>query len=491
MFSLVNRRLDLKLILKNLGLILQGLGIITTFPIVLCYFYQSEISYIPYFVVPGLLTFLIGVGLSRIKVDINIQIRHAMVISSLAWLFAALVGSVPIFFLSDLSFFDSYFESISAWTGTGLTMFSGTLSVEGLPKILLFWRSLSQWAGGIGVILVAMVVLIRPGVSAARLYISEARAEKIKPTFFGTVRVIWKIYFLYTVIGITLFYLVGMPMFDAVNHCMTGLGTGGMSIKDSSLAFYDSFNVELVAVFLMTLGAINFTIHYKAFFKRKIGALFRDVQVQALFVIAGLFFILMLSDLSLLYYPFEAARKALFQIFSAITCCGFSTDNLVNWSEISRILLILLMITGGGAGSTAGALKLIRIVVILKTLTVQIKKALLPRNAVISVKIGGANFSDKDVLEALLFSLVYLSFLLVGSFVLMWLGYGAVNSFFEMASAQGNVGLSVGITNIGLNPVGKMTLILGMWMGRLEIIPTLVFIANFVTIPLRRNIVQE
>jgi trk system potassium uptake protein TrkH len=181
-------------------------------------------------------------------------------------------------------------------------------------------------------------------------------------------------------------------------------------------------------------------------------------------------------------------RKALFHIFSAITCCGFSTDNLAFWSENSRILLILLMITGGGAGSTAGALKLIRIVVVFKTLGVQIKKALLPRNAVISVKIGGTRFSDKDVLEALLFSLVYLVFLLVGGFILMWLGHGAVNSFFEMASAQGNVGLSVGITNVGLNPIGKIVLVLGMWMGRLEIIPTLVFIANFATIPLRKKI---
>ena len=398
------------------------------------------------------------------------------------------MGAIPIYFISDLSYIDSYFESISAWTGTGLTMFTGSLSVEGLPHIVLFWRSLSQWAGGIGVILVAMIVLIRPGVSAARLYISEARAEKIKPTFFGTVKVIWKIYFLYTIIGIALFYLVGMPIFDSINHCMTGLGTGGMSIKDSSLAFYDSFRIELVAVVLMTLGAINFTIHYKAFFKGKIMALFKDVQVQALFVISGIFLILMVADLSLLYYPVEAARKALFQIFSAITCCGFSTDNLANWSEISRILLILLMITGGGAGSTAGALKLIRIVVVFKTLGVQIKKALLPRNAVISVKIGGTRFSDRDVSEALLFSLVYLVFLLVGGFVLMWLGHGAVNSFFEMASAQGNVGLSVGITNVGLNPVGKVALVLGMWMGRLEIIPTLVFIANFATIPFRRKI---
>jgi trk system potassium uptake protein TrkH len=381
---------------------------------------------------------------------------------------------------------------MSAWTGTGLTMFTEGLSVEGLPHILLFWRSLQQWAGGIGVVLVAMIVLIRPGVSAARLYIAEARAEKIKPTFVGTVKVIWKIYVLYTLIGIVLFSLVGMPLFDAINHCLTGLGTGGMSIKDSSLAFYNSANIELVAIFLMILGAINFTIHYKAFFKGKIRSFMADVQVQALFIISGIFILILIADLSKTYYPLEATRKALFQVFSAITCCGFSTDTIANWSEISRLLIILLMICGGGAGSTAGAIKLVRIVVVFKMLTLQIKRALLPRAAVTTVKIGETAFGDKDVLEALLFSLVYLVFLLVGSFILMWIGYGSLNSFFEMASAQGNVGLSVGITSPSLNPVGKLVLTLGMWMGRLEIIPTLVFLANVAMVPIKRpNKVSE
>ena len=410
----------------------------------------------------------------------------------MAWLIAAFVGSIPLYFLSDLHFFDAYFEAMSAWTGTGLTMFTGQLSVEGLPHILLFWRSLQQWAGGIGVVLVAMIVLIRPGVSAARLYIAEARAEKIKPTFVGTVKVIWKIYVLYTVIGIILFYLVGMPLFDAVNHCLTGLGTGGMSTKDSSLAFYNSVNIELVAIFLMILGAINFTIHYKAFFKGKIRSFFGDVQVQALFMISGLFIVILIADLSKVYYPLEATRRALFQVFSAITCCGFSTDAIANWSEISKLLIILLMICGGGAGSTAGAIKLVRIVVVFKMLALQIKRALLPRGAITTIKIGETAFGDKDVLEALLFSLVYLVFLLVGSFILMWIGNGSLNSFFEMASAQGNVGLSVGITDPSLNPVGKLVLTLGMWMGRLEIIPTLVFLANVAMMPIKRaNKVSE
>ena len=486
MISLVNRSDDVRLILNNLGLIMQGLGIITMVPAILCFIYESDAQYMPYFVVPGIITFFVGWGLGRIRTTLSMQIRHAMMISSLAWLIVAFVGSIPLYLLSDLSFFDAYFEAMSAWTGTGLTMFTETLSVETLPNILLLWRSIQQWAGGIGVILVAMIVLIRPGVSAARLYLAEARAEKIKPTFVSTVKVIWKIYVAYTVVGIILFVLVGMPLFDSINHCLTGLGTGGMSIKDSSLAYYDSVNIEIVAIFLMILGAINFTIHYKLLYKRKLRPLLRDVQVQALFAISGLFILILIADLSKVYYPLEATRRALFQVFSAITCCGFSTDAVANWSDISKLLIILLMICGGGAGSTAGAVKLVRIVVVFKMLVLQIRRALLPRNAITTIKIGETSFSDKDVLEALLFTLVYLVFLLVGAFILMWLGNGSMNSFFEMASAQGNVGLSVGITGPSLNPVGKVVLTLGMWMGRLEIIPTLVFLANVALKPFKR-----
>ena len=174
--------------------------------------------------------------MKKVRSDVSMQIRHAMMVSSLAWLISALVGSIPFMFIAKLSFVNSYFESMSAFSGTGLTMFGKIYSVETLPKILLFWRSFEQWVGGIGIILVAMIVLIRPGVAAARLYIAEGRGERIKPSLPSTVKVIWKIYFFYTILGILLFFIVGMPLFDSINHCMTGLGTGGMSLYNDSIA---------------------------------------------------------------------------------------------------------------------------------------------------------------------------------------------------------------------------------------------------------------
>ncbi|MCK4248073.1 MAG: TrkH family potassium uptake protein, partial [Methanomicrobia archaeon] len=248
--ALLNRKKDIMLVIRNLGAVLQGLGIVTVIPILLTYFYRDEMIYIQYFLFPGIITFIIGSLMKKVKSEVNMQIRHAMMVSSLAWLISALVGSIPFMFIAKLSFVNSYFESMSAFSGTGLTMFGKIYSVETLPKILLFWRSFEQWIGGIGIILVAMIVLIRPGVAAARLYIAEARGERIKPSFPSTVKVIWKIYFFYTILGILLFFIVGMPLFDSINHCMTGLGTGGMTLYNDSIAHYNSFSIEIVAVFL-------------------------------------------------------------------------------------------------------------------------------------------------------------------------------------------------------------------------------------------------
>ncbi|HDN82040.1 MAG: TrkH family potassium uptake protein [Methanomicrobia archaeon] len=476
--TLLNRKKDIMLVIRNLGAILQGLGIVTVIPILLTYFYRDEMIYIQYFLFPGVITFIIGSLMKKVRSDVSMQIRHAMMVSSLAWLISALVGSIPFMFIAKLSFVNSYFESMSAFSGTGLTMFGKIYSVETLPKILLFWRSFEQWVGGIGIILVAMIVLIRPGVAAARLYIAEGRGERIKPSLPSTVKVIWKIYFFYTILGILLFFIVGMPLFDSINHCMTGLGTGGMSLYNDSIAHYHSFPIEIVAVFLMILGAINFSVHYRAIFKRRFKELFGDVQFKALFMIGFFVIIIIGFDLISKYGIIEGLRNAFFQGFSAITCCGFSTANLAEWGEIAKSSLIILMIIGGGAGSTAGAIKLVRIALILTVLKNHIKKSLLPNSTVMPVKMGGAIFKNKDIIEALLFTIVYIGFLLGGSFILMQLGHGALNSMFEMASAQGNVGLSIGITSPTLPLIGKITLILGMWMGRLEIIPTLVFISN-------------
>lgn len=188
-------------VVKNLiGAILQGVGLAYLFPVMLAWFYPDEINYVVYFALPGAFSILFGAWLARHMGKIeDVNLRQAMVAAAFTWLFASFISVVPFIFIADMSFVDSYFESMSAWTGTGLTMMS---NLESYPHILLFWRSWMQWLGGIGIVLVALTILIRPGVAAARLYKAEARTERILPNLANTSKVIFQIYFVLSLIHI-------------------------------------------------------------------------------------------------------------------------------------------------------------------------------------------------------------------------------------------------------------------------------------------------
>ncbi|HIP89175.1 MAG TPA: TrkH family potassium uptake protein, partial [Thermococcus paralvinellae] len=270
-------------VVKNLiGAIFQGIGLAYLIPSLILWFYPDEILYIHYFVIPGTMSILLGAWLGRHAETIeDVNLRQAMISAAFVWLFASFIGVVPFMKIAHMSFVDSYFESMSAWTGTGLTMMS---NLESYPHILLFWRSWMQWLGGIGIVLVALTILIRPGVAAARLYKAEARTERILPNLANTSRIIFRIYVVLTLLGTYLYYINGMPLFDAVIHAMTGLGTGGMSSHDLSIGYFNSLSIEAVTIFLMIMGAVNFTVHYKMFKNRSIKHFFEDIQVRYMFV---------------------------------------------------------------------------------------------------------------------------------------------------------------------------------------------------------------
>ncbi len=337
-----------------------------------------------------------------------------------------------------------------------------------------------QWLGGIGIVLVALTVLIRPGVAAARLYKAEARSERIMPNLVNTAKIIFEIYLTLTLVGVYLYYINGMSLFDAVIHSMTGLGTGGMSSHDQSIGYFHSLSIEAVTIFLMIMGATNFTVHYRMFKERSLGRFFRDIQVRYMFFFLIPAIILIAYNLMQTNMAAgKAFREAIFHAVSAITCTGFGIDNLSKYPELSKFMLGFLMVIGGGAGSTAGGIKLIRVTLMYESLKWTIEQAILPKGAVIKRKVGDYIFSDEEIQEVLSFTMTYFAFLLIGTIWLMVrLGTSLADSFFEVASAQGNVGLSVGITSPALPPDVKVLLILHMWIGRLEIFSTLVFIVS-------------
>lgn len=463
------RKRDFFIISEQLGLIMIGVGVVTLIPLIIALIY-NEGNYIS-FLIPSGFSILLGFTLRKLFAgkDGNIRLKHGMIIAAIAWLWAALIGSLILMQTADINFLNAYFESMSAWTGSGLSIFT---DVEILPKSVLFLRSIEQWIGGLGVVIVVIGVLIRPGTAAARLYKSEAREEKIKPSILGTMKTIWWIYIFYTILGIFLYVLAGMSLFDAVNNTFTNLATGGMSINNDNIGAYNNNLIYIITIFLMIVGGTSFLVHYRAL-KGKVKDVLKDIQFQAMMILIVIFSILLIVNAK--FIPIEAV----FNVVSAITCTGSSISPLnvmIAWPQYAKIVLIALMITGAAAGSTTGALKLIRVVTVLKGIYWELVRIVAPEGSVLPKKISGKPVSDVEIKEAGSYAFIYFIFIFISWLVFVQYGYDALNSLYEICSAQGNVGLSMGITSPTMPQIPQIFLIINMWIGRLEIIPVLVLL---------------
>jgi trk system potassium uptake protein TrkH len=461
-------RRDISVVSEYLGIIMQGTGVVVLLPIIVALIY-GEGNYLS-FIIPSAISVTIGTILRKVvPTGGPLKLKHGMMIACLAWLWAALIGSFVMMLSLNIDFINAYFENMSAWTGSGLTIF---LDVEILPKSILFLRSLEQWIGGVGVVIVVIGILIRPGTAAARLYKSEAREERIKPSIPNTVKTIWWIYLFYTLLGIVLYGLAGMSLFDAINNTMTNLSTGGMSIKNGNIGAYGSNAITIITIFLMIVGGTSFLVHYRAL-KGNLTFVLKDIQFQATVIIIALFSIFIFLSGKI------APLDSIFNVVSALSCTGSNTQPLsamMAWPAYVKILIATCMIMGMAAGSTTGAIKLIRIVTILKGIYWELMRILAPEGSVIPRKIAGKSVSDVEIREAGAYTSLYFMFLLFGWLVLTIYGYDPLNSFFEIASAQGNVGLSMGIVSPTMPDVAEIAMIFNMWIGRIEIIPVLVLL---------------
>jgi len=470
------------------------------------------------FVAAAVATGGVGLGARRWFADApDPMMKHGMIIAAAGWLMTALFGSLP-FLLSayavppgvqaayvpagvdyahsSLVYFQNplhaVFESMSGWTGSGLTM---AVHEPSLPRGLLWWRSLIQWVGGVGVIVLTVSILARPGSGSYALYRSEARERKIHPSIVSTVRSVWKLFVGYTVLAIVLLFLAiqygdTAPLppteaaWQAINHAMTGLATGGFSVTDNSIATYDSPTVEAVLLPIMTLGAIAFPIHYLVVVERDWRQLVSDVQTRWLLILlVGGSALLAVQHVATWSGPASTgSRDAIFQFVSALSCTGFQSAPIGTWADSSKIIISSAMILGGAAGSTVGGIKIIRAYTVARGIRWQFSRVFLPANAIVSTSIGdrrlGQTEMEREFSEAALVSMLWLFLLLVSSLVLMNLAgpdFSFADAFFEVASAQGNVGLSTGITGPTMAPLAEGMFVLNMWVGRLEIIPVLVF----------------
>ncbi len=494
-YLLVQKR-DLGILSNIVGRLLILIGFLLLVPLPVCLVF-SEIFAIPGFIVGSLSSFAVGLALYLpFRDSPEARDKHGMMAAAICWLLMPVVSAVPYVLVSqsippdsglfcNMTVLDGYFEAMSGWTGTGLTMVDNE---ELLPRSLQFWRTVTQWVGGVGVIVLMLAILARPGTGAFSLYAGEGRVDKLEPRIVDTVRQIWKIFLIYTVAGILLLTIVGMPLWDSINHGMTALATGGFSVRDHSIAGYGNPVIEMAMIPLMLLGAISFVVH-NSVFRRRFRDFLGDVQNKALFSLCTLGTILLATEL-LLRGPFagrilQSMRVASFQFVSALTCTGLQTADVHPWSPQAKLLISLAMIAGGAAGSTVGGIKLVRLILVTKGANWKFMQTFLPPGTYVPKKLGKVVLSEEEtsevVLEAATLSFMYLILLVVGIIVMMHaLGpvYSASDIIFEVCSAQGNVGMSVGITMPSMSAVAKVMLIINMWAGRLEIFPALMLIQS-------------
>lgn len=435
----------------------------------------------------AVITLIVGMMLflSFSKEDRNIRKREGYLIVALSWVFMAGFGMLPFFFSEEVvTFEDALFETVSGFTTTGATILT---DIEAIPKGLLFWRSMTHWIGGLGIIVLTVAIFPLLGIGGIELFVAESpgpTSDKVHPRISETAKRLWYIYVGLTVAACLLYWAGGMTLFDAVNHSLATMATGGFSTKNSSMAFYDSAFIQYTAIFFMFLAGTNFTVIYFALVGKFKNVLRSDefrVYTVALIVIAvGLTIPIYTNgggDLELSF------RNALFQVVSLVTTTGFITDDYTQYSQGVTFVFFMLLFLGASAGSTAGGIKFVRHLTFIKNSWLEFKRLVHPR-AIVPLMINGDRVTGRIITHIMNFLLIYLLTFVMGSMVLTLMGYDILTSLGAVATTLGNVGPAIG--NVGpmnnfafFSPAAKIFLSFIMLLGRLELFTILILFTPF------------
>jgi trk system potassium uptake protein TrkH len=410
----------------------------------------------------------------------QLSVRDGFLIVTLFWAVLGMLGALPFILSLGWSLTDAVFESISGFTTTGATVVE---QIERLPRSILYHRQQIQWLGGMGVIVLAVAILPLLGVGGMQLYRAEtsgvAKHEKPTPRIAETARALWTLYFALTAACALSYWLAGMSPFDAIGHAFTTVATGGFSTHDASLAYFDSVAIELIASLFMLAGGVNFAVHFLAWHKRDLRAYLRDTEVSAylLIFVGGALLISISLFLTTAYATlWEALRYGSFQVASILTSTGFGTATFGLWPLHIPLLLVVLSFTGGCGGSTAGGIKVLRVLILAKLGIRQLKQLAHP-HALINVKVG-----NRPIMEDVLFSIW--GFYVLYVLVCLALTIAMMAAGLDLESAFGAVVATVNLLGPGLGEVAttfasvdalvKWLGVFGMLAGRLEIFTLLI-----------------
>ena len=469
-----------------IGILLTILGISMLVPYTLQVYYGEDSHS---FISSSFITIFCGalLSLSNIEKEYKLNLQQTFLFTSMAWFMIALFGSVP-FMLSpiSLSFSDAFFESMSGITTTGSTTIT---NLDSSPKSILLWRSIMQWLGGIGIVVMAITVLPLLKVGGMQLFKMEGpdSTEKILPRTVEVASTIILIYLLLTFLCGFFYWIFGMTYFDALAHSMTTIATGGFSTHNDSIGFFKSSNIEIIASIFIVLGSVPF-ISYLKFLKGNRKIFINDAQIKGMvylliFSSVIMFIYLLFSDFENNIY--EKVRIASFNVISILSGTGYVTDDFSLWGKFSLIFFLFLMFIGGCAGSTACGVKIFRVQMLYIFVKNQIKKFISP-NSINLAKYNNQKISEEFIYSVIVFIFSFLLIFLLITIMLSITGLDFITSISGAASAISNVGPGLGDV-IGPNgnysslpSISKFILSFAMLLGRLELFAVLVlFLPSF------------
>ena len=428
--------------------------------------------------IAALITSGSGFLLYLIKRDSSvIRKREGYLVVSLGWIVISLFGMLPYLINGAIpNITDAFFETVSGFTTTGASVLN---NIEEMPEGLLLWRSMTQWIGGMGIIVMTIAILPILGIGGMELFVAEApgpTSDKIHPRITETAKRLWAVYLTLTVLEAILLMAGGMTFYDAINHAFTTMATGGFSTKNNSIAYYDSAYLQYIIILFMFLAGTNFTLNY-FLINLTPGKLWNNQEFKAYLLICVSLTVaigtyLYLNNLDTLQ-PEKCFRDALFQTVSLITTTGYVTADYTSWAPFLTVVFFLMMFLGGSAGSTGGGVKIVRHLALAKNSLLEFKRIIHPR-AVIPVKINGRIVPQKIITNIMVFILIYLIVFAFGSVVMSAFGLDFDTALGSVATSLGNIGPGIGsvgpVDNFYSIPTGgKWFLTILMLIGRLEL----------------------
>jgi trk system potassium uptake protein TrkH len=460
-----------RVVLKYFGQLCLVLAALTLMPLVMSVIFGDTRIGLRYGMVIGGLVAL-GVSLARLRPPTRVQANEGMVLVAMVFLFTPLVMAYPMMGVG-LSFPDAFFEAVSGVTTTGLSTLA---TLDRAPSAFLFSRAWMQWYGGLGIVVLSLALVMQPGLVAKGLAVNEAEADDLVGGTKAHTRRVLKVYVALTVIGIIGSMLVGLGLFDAVLYTFAAVSTGGFAPHDQSLAAF-GWPAQTWITLLCLAGAIPLTLYHRMF-RHKRRVLVDVFQLLALVLAVAVVTLLLVASMRVrggLSWT-QALHQAPLLAVSAQSTAGFSAMPCSQLDPDSKLAVIFSMIVGGGVGSTAGGFKLLRLLIAVSVFRLIIVRTCLPRHAVIEPRLAGRRLQGDEIQAALLLIFLYVVVVAVSWLPFVAAGYDPLDSLFEVVSATGTVGLSVGITSADLPAHLKGVLCADMLMGRLEIIAWLVML---------------